>query len=82
MGRWPPYSETDEFARVIDGAARCIVDRGSKGGGKRLIGLKSRLKCISGALEKNILERNIDRVGHEERPKCLSGANLSAETLS
>ena len=62
--------------------SRCIVDRGSKGDGRCLIGLISRLKCPSRPLQKDILEWNIYRVGHEERPKCLSGRTLSTETLS
>ena len=84
MGRWLPYSETDEFATRLSTVqrSRCIVDRGSKGEGKCLTWLISCLKCPFRPLQKDILEGNIDRVGDEECPKCLSGLTLSSETLS
>ena len=84
MGRWLPYSETDEFATRLSTVqrSRCIVDRGSKGDGTRMIWLISLLKCHSRPLQKDILARTVDRIDHEERPICLSGRVLSTETLS
>ena len=78
------YSETDEFAMRLSTVqrSRCIVDRGSKREGRCLIGLISHLKCPSRPLQKDILGKIIDRVNHEERPKCLSELTLSPKTLS